>query len=158
MARRRVTVVPFEAVFSIKLRTLSHERVACHLSHDRCCGDRRAKSITADNRCLGKPAAHDTTLVVDQNMTVLPFFSTPIHLIGPPVWEARSSRSCSWQFFHDGMLSNLRCKQKILKAHIVSSPAAPAARISLAVKPDRATPTIDQLARAEKTPPPTDLT
>jgi hypothetical protein len=49
MARGRVTIVTFEAVSRVKPRELSHERIACDLGHDRC-RDRRAKSITADNR------------------------------------------------------------------------------------------------------------
>jgi hypothetical protein len=59
----------FEAVSRITLRILSQERVACDLSYDRRCRDRPAKSVAADNGRLRKPAAPDTTLAVDQNMT-----------------------------------------------------------------------------------------
>src|SRR5260370_40133293 len=68
MVRRPVTLVAFEAVSRVKLRILYHQRVAGHLSHDRRCRARRAKRITADNRCLRKPAARDPPLPVDQNM------------------------------------------------------------------------------------------
>jgi len=69
VACRCIALVAFKAVSRVKLRVFSHERIARHLSHDRRCRDRRDKNITADNRCLRKPAARDTTLPVDQNMT-----------------------------------------------------------------------------------------